>query len=360
MHTHRSKGDREKIKARILLIGTHRDQLDSFKLIEEKNKRFSEILFPEFKEYVQYYDVASEQIVFPMNAKYPGDLEKAMAGKIRSVVTKECLPDPMNLPLQWLGLEIMLEEITSCLGRELLTKSECLYIASKLHFDESTLEAVLIYLDELSLIFYYPEILPELVFTNSQVLLDKISELVKVHFDLMHETESFISCTAGDMWQEFFHYALVTVDFLSQPKFDKHYVPGLFEPKHLVILCKKLLIFATFADNKLFVPCLLQMLDDAAVSEFRECFQSAAAPLVLKFPHGGPRLGLFCALMSFLTSPDLKPSPWMLKMKPKSISPACLFRNCIQLTMKSASCTIMLIDAFTHFEIHILATEKIC
>ena len=360
VHTHRSKGDKDKIKARILLIGTHRDQLDSFKLIEEKNQRFSEILLPEFKEYVQYYDIATEQLVFPMNAKCPGNAEKAMAGKIRSVVTKDCLPEPNDLPLQWLGLEIMLEEITRCLGRELLTKSECLYIASKLHFDESTLEAALVYLDELSLIFYYPEILPELVFTNPQVLLDKISELVKVHFDLMHETESFHSCTAGDMWQEFYHYALVTVDFLSQPQFEKYYVPGVFEPNHFVVLCKKLLIFATFADNKLFVPCLLQMLDDATVSELRESFQSAAAPLVLKFPHGGPRLGLFCALMSFLTSPDLKPSPWTLKMKRNSISPSCLFHNCVQLVMTHTSCTIMLIDAFTHFEIHVLATKKIC
>ena len=360
VHTHRSKGDREKIKARILLIGTHSDQLDSRKPIEEKNQRFSEILLPEFKEYVQYYDIATEQIVFPMNAKCPGNAEKAMAGKIRSVVTKECLPDPKDLPLQWLGLEIMLEEITHRLDRELLTKSECFHIASKLHFDESTLEAALMYLDELSLIFYYPKILPELVFTNPQVLLDKISELVKVHFDLMHEADSFLSCTVGDMWQEFFHYAFVTVDFLSQPQFDKHYVPGLFEPKHLVVLCKKLLIFATVADNKLFVPCLLQMLDDASVSELRVSFQSAAAPLVLKFPHGGPRLGLFCAIMSYLTSPDLKPSPWTLKTKPNSISPDCLFRNCIQLVLNHTSCTIMLIDAFTHFEIHILATENIC
>ena len=357
VYTHRSKGDKEKIKSRILLIGTHKDQLDTTEPIDEKNKRFSEILLPEFKEYVQYYSVASEKLVFPMNAKSPGNEEKAMVEKILSLVTNECLPDPEDLPLQWLGLEIILDEITHRLGRGLLTKSECMHIASKLHFDESTLEAALMYLDELSLIFYYPRILPELVFTNPQVILDKISELVKVHFDLMRDdTESFVSYTVGDMWQEFLHYALVTVDFLSQEQFKQHYVPGLFEPKHIVILFRKLLIFATFADNKLFIPCLLQMLDDAAVSERRKSFQSAAAPLVLKFPHGGPRLGLFCALMSYLT----KCSQWKLEMKPNSISPACLFRNCIQFTMKHTSCTIMLIDAFTHFEVHVLATESCC
>lgn len=162
-----------------------------------------------------------------------------MAKTVRSLVTRECAPDPRDLPLQWVGLEIMIEEITHVLERELITKNECLYIASKLHFDESTLEAALIYFDELSLIYYYPEILPEFVFTNPQVLLDKISELVKVHFDLMQDTTSCVSGKVGDMWQRFCHHALITVDFLSQEQFKKHYIPGLFEPKHIVILFRK-------------------------------------------------------------------------------------------------------------------------
>ena len=102
------------------------------------------------------------------------------------------------------------------------------------------------------------------------------------------------------------------------------------------------------------------MLDDSEISKYRESFQSIVAPLVLKFPHGGPRQGLFCSLMSFLTSPDLKPSPWKLKMKSDSITPTCLKRNCIQLSMTQASCTVMLIDAFTHFEVHVLATVNVC
>ena len=151
------------------------------------------------------------------------------------------------------------------MGSEMCIRDRCLEIASKLHIDEVTLQAALMYLDELSLIFYYPEILPELVFTNPQVLLDKVTELVKVHFDLMHGTGPNQSCTVGDYWQVFFDYALITVDFLSQKVFKKHYVPELFEPEHLIILFQKLLIFATYADKKLFVPCLLPVLDDSCL-----------------------------------------------------------------------------------------------
>ncbi len=74
---------------------------------------------------------------------------------------------------------------------------------------ESTLEAALMYLDELSLILYYPEILPNHIFTNPQVLLDKISELVKVHHDMLSDP-----CPEQDTeeWQVFFDHALVTLE----------------------------------------------------------------------------------------------------------------------------------------------------
>lgn len=362
VHTHRSsQREGQDDSSRILLLGTHNDLVEKCKRepIGEKNRIFSEILLPEFKKYVQYYNIGTKELIFPMNAKNPGNAERDIAKKIRSIVTNECRPDPSDLPLQWLCLEIVLEEITRELDRELLSKAECLEIARKLEFEEDELEAALVYLDELSLVSYYPDVLPEIVFTNPQVLLEKISELVRMHFELMHGIGPHHSCCVGDMWQEFFDYALVTIDFLSQKPFEKHYIPELFEPQHLVSLFKKLFIFAFFADNKLFVPCLLQMLDKSDLAKHRESFQSAAAPLVLKFGHGGPRLGLFCGLMSFLTSTEVQPS-WKLRMQPKSVTPACLNRNCIQLTLTHASCSVMLVDTFDHFEVHVLATEDVC
>ena len=50
-----------------------------------------------------------------------------------------------------------------------VNKNECLEISRQLHLNESTLKAALMYLNELSLIFYYPEILPNHIFTNPQL-----------------------------------------------------------------------------------------------------------------------------------------------------------------------------------------------
>ena len=352
LHTHRSsKGaDKDGEAPQIVMVGTHKDEESKCNESREtKDQKLREMLLPTFEKEIIYYKAGENKVLFPMNAKCPGVEEEDMAQAIVSRFSTENRSDVKKLPLQWLGFEIMLEEITQRLKRGILSRSECLEVAYRLHLDESALDAALIYLDELSLVFYYPEILPEIVFTNPQVLLDKISELVKVHHDKLK------MCT-GDDWQKFFCHALVTVEFLRDPTFKKHYVPGMFEPKHLVFLYRKLLIFADFSEGEFFVPSLLRMLSNEELSTQRLLVESIVAPLVLHFPDGPPRRGIFCALTSFLTSPENHfPGPWALKKPARSITPTCLHRNCIQFMIPCVKtpCTVTLIDTLLQFEIHV-------
>ena len=65
--------------------------------------------------------------------------------------------------------------------------------------------------------------------------------------------------------------------------------------------------------------------------------------------------------MSFLTSPDNHlPCSWELKMKPDSVTPTCLYRNCVQFTIPKPPCTVVMIDAFSHFEVHVKASNEVC
>ena len=357
LHTHRSsKGVGKDGEApQIVMVGTHKDEESKCNESREvKDQKLREMLLPTFEKEIIYYKAGENKVLFPMNAKCPGVEEENMAQAIVSRFSTENRSDAKQLPLQWLGFEIMLEEITQRLKRGILSRSECLEVAYRLHLDESALDAALIYLDELSLVFYYPDILPEIVFTNPQVLLDKISELVKVHHDKLK------MCT-GEDWQKFFSHALVTVEFLQEPMFKKHYVPGLFEPEHLSTLYRKLLIFADFSKGKFFVPSLLRMLSSKEVSEHRLLFDSFIAPLVLHFPDGPPRRGIFCALISFFTSPENHYShPWKLMMPDKSVTPDCLYRNCIEFSISEADtpCCVTVIDTLLHFEVHVDVSEQ--
>ena len=358
LHSHRSSKEKDHDSAQIALLGTHKDEeKNSNETREAKNQRLREMLLPTFEKELVYYQPGTNEVIFPMNAKCPGEEEEDIAEALRSVVLNRCPSHNKRLPQQWMALEIVLEEITTILQRGIMTLHECEEVARRLHIDESMLEAALIYLDELSLLFYFPVILPNLVFTNPQVILDKISELVRIH----HYKTMKCSLAGSKTWQKFFNHALVTVEFLAEEVFQKHYVSGLFGPKDLVLLYRKLFIFADHSDGQFFVPCLLQMLSSDSIAKYCQTIESPIAPLVLLFPDGPPRRGIFCALVSFLTSPENHfPGPWKLKMPAKSVIPTCLYRNCIQFTIPCAKtpCTVTLVNTLHHFEVHLNVMSK--
>ena len=83
------------------------------------------------------------------------------------------------MPLQYFALEILLEEASKTLKRGVLSMEECLKVASGLHFDRHSLSLALQFLDDISVVLYFPEVLEGVVFVDPQVLLDKATELVE-------------------------------------------------------------------------------------------------------------------------------------------------------------------------------------
>ena len=238
--------------------------------------------------------------------------------------------------------------MTKALQRGVLSRQECFTTAvDKLHFEEDAAEfdAAIQYLDELSVLLHYPNILPGVIFADPQVLLDKVTDLVIAQMSI-----ASMSKAGNDHWRKFYKFALVTVEFLSQDDFSKHYVPELFEAKHLVHLFKKLLIFATFSDTQLFVPALLRELGLKDVDKHRVVSNPA---LALQFPDGGPRKGIFCSLLCWLVSPENEYlAPWSILVD-EIKSPFCLYRNCIQFEVSDCPAIVTLIDTYTHFEVHV-------
>ena len=226
-------------------------------------------------------------------------------------------------------------------------------------FDNDSFEAALQHLDELNIIFYYPNTLPDVIFTDPQVLLDKVTELVKFTYELKREDANPVIKAGGSDYQKFQDHALVTSQFLASDKFSKHYVRNLFTPIDLVKLFRSLLIFADFNDTEYFMPCLLRIISSKEIARLRLSSSATTVPVVLHFPHGGPLLGMFCCLIVFLLSTENKfPSPW--KLKDNLGTPVCLYRNCVKFTIPRYPGTVTLIDTFSFFELHVSSPENLC
>ncbi len=245
-----------------------------------------------------------------------------------------------------------------------LSKQECLKVAEKLHISEDLLIEALKFFHKQHTFHYYADILPNVVFTNTQVLLDKLTELVKQVYRMREAVSNPSSYTlkTGN-WAKFRDRGIITLEFLK--KFDKHYVNELFTPSDLLKVFVEHLILAPFSSEfqvapdftsesaEYFMPSLLDMLP---VNQVENCrIQSSTAdPLLIHFPKGWPRTGVFCCLQVFL----IQKLRWTLvcnRGKPKLIA-----QNCVMLSPPESTCVVTLIDSFSYFEVHVNADPGVC
>ena len=251
IRSHKAAGHKS---PKILVIGTHRDkQSECTESLEEKNKILSKLLKP-LADDVIYSNFAQGDLIFPLNAQLPDEFDHKVAEEIRTLIMRQCSPQPDEIPLGWYALQLKLREIAESLRREVISREECLAVAHKLHMDEKSLDAALEFLDNLNAIYYFKDILPKAIFCDTQVLLDKATELVEFSYKLRDSSKCEFVARAGE-WKKFSEYGLVSSSFLDT--FEKHYVPGVFTSQELIKLFRALLILADFPKPGYLLHCPL-------------------------------------------------------------------------------------------------------
>ena len=260
------------------IIGTHRD-LESECLDEtrtDKNSSIAELLPSSVKEHAIKL---GEDFIIPLNVKTPDEDDNKVIADLRQVI--QSIPiEEVEIPLRWYGLELIMQRLVEKLGRGILKVSECEQAAKELPLSPESLREGLKYLDRLNIIHYYSELLPKIVFCNSQVLLDKVSELVKECYRLREAVN-------GPEEREFCNHGLVSRSRLS--KFDSHYRDGLFSEDDLLSLFSSLFLITKVSKDKYLMPCLLPVVEALAPSVPPPASLASIPPLLLYFPNGGVR-----------------------------------------------------------------------
>ena len=280
---------------KVVIIGTHKDLEDSCSETRaEKNAKIVDMIVPEIHDEVLYYGEQMKEVIFPVNAKAPGSEEENIAAKLREIIVEKSSVEPTDIPLQWYGLDVALQKLMRDLNRGVLSKTECRDVAARFHFSEKSFEEALKYLAGLSIIHYYDTVLPEVVFVDPQVPLDKFTELVKYSYKLREDPTS-CKVTQGHL-RKFRDQGIVTADILKE--FQRHYIRGLFGPSELLQLFTADLVVAHVQPGEYFMPSLLQVASDKEQCQH----QSPIEPLLVYFPHGDALIGVFCAFISYLLS----------------------------------------------------------
>ena len=355
IHSRPSTGEGKHSKT--LVVGTHRDLESACSETRvEKNRKLVHMLMPILQDELVLYSpwVQDPEVIFPINAQTPAEQDHQVCALIRKQVEdKKCAPPPYKIPIGWFLLE---QDIIKASNGGVISKKQCVGIASILNIDAEALTAALKYFDDLNIFLYYPSVLPEVVFSDPQTLLNKVTELV--HFSYSLQSDKPPLAVEGK-WLQFRDKGMVTTDMFQDECFSAHYIPGLFSPADLIELFKHLLIVAPISSKEYFMPSLLRMISSEKLNKHLPPPSSCAAPLLVHFPAGCAQNGVFCALVVYL----LSKCQWKIECNTKG-TPICASRSCVRFQLSGKPASIVLVDTFSYFEVHVTTRNtmysKVC
>ena len=332
----------------LFFIGTHRDLENNDETIKSKNKKLIDMLqqLKIFNTHLNYFIMGkSDHLLYPVNAKIPESEDKKVAANFRRDVMQRCNAQEHKIPIRWFILELLLQYLAQ---NGVISFKESAEVAHRLGMNEARLRAAIDYLVKLNIFEYFAQILPSVVFTTSQVLLNKITELVEHSYNL--RSGAFLHSDPADI--NFRAYGIITVELLKRDQFSSHYVNGLFEAKDLLYLWEKLLVVARGADGNLVMPAVLDELSLEKLSQHRlDVSSSKLVPTIaVHYPGGLFPSGIFSSLISYLQNL----SSWTISMIGNR--PECLYKNCVSFNVsgRHVDANVTLIYFYDWIELHII------
>ena len=336
--------------SRLLIVGTHRDQEEQCKEEnrEEKNEQLLELLTPTMKDLMMPF--SADEVIFPLNTKDPSEADREVTCDILQAISlMKGKMIPKDIPLKWLVFHQEMQSLSKKTKVDFLTLQQCLQVASRLHMVDDT-TAALQFFSELSVILYYPSVLPNVIFTNPQVLLDTISEIIKcVAFDRKQSYSSLLVRANNE--------GIITEELLEHVKLKSSiiYKEGVIEPKNVMDLMVHLKVASKCENgNEYFMPALLKGSSTLGIQEMLSSSSDSIAPMALHYERGWFKCGSFAFLITSL----LSSKQWTLATK-RGGKLLCVHSNCIKMSFNK-NCIVTLIDSVSHIEVHITGDVDIC
>ena len=278
------------IKPLFFLIGTYHDHthgikgfLKSIESLAEKNQQLVHAL-KEYKEHLVFYNEHNDDLIFPVNNMCKSGREK-ISSEIRHRITCSNKPIPIKIPIRWYMFEVKVKEESLKVAHGMVTLDTCEQIGIKLGMGKQEVSQCIEYLNSHSLFLYFP-VLPHVVFTNPQYLLDMVTSLVRVSFvDYPQELLTKGLVLPPDMQRKLRCEGLFSEELLHYLSLE--FIPDLFTKDHLILLLQYLFIIAPIkkssAPIRYFLPSALPPLH-LSEEEKRELTQTCE-PLVLLFKN---------------------------------------------------------------------------
>ena len=316
------------VASKILIVGNHADEDNP-----ETRAANNEILRNCFEDELV---LNGDDPIFPVNA-ISADQNTVHDIRERIVLlVKEGEQKPVPFSWHLLGHNI-LEEMTKH-ERKLSSRTECSVLCN---LSDKDLSSALNHLHELGFLYYYEQILPDVVFGDIHIFSVIICEISRQK----HQNPNL-------------HRALVTKHHFQ--KIEGVYLEDLFTYKQTIKLFLDLFIVITLTTESLYImPCLLEdVLEMEDLDKY--CVNDpSVAPLVIQYTTKGS--GIFSSLVCRLASQyNNSPWPWNVKVKENTNQPCCLFKNCVQFAVPGYNTIVTLVDIDNFLVVKVQFPQDLC
>ena len=281
----------DKSQPAFAIVATHCDQQSWFRrwlgweeTIKEKNEELLSHL-SEFLDLFVFYNHDSNELIFPVDNLCWWSREKISAEiRHRLLSSRSDISFSVKIPVRWYVFDLNMKEEASKETHGMISLQSCYTIGSKLGMDNSEVDQCLIYLDSMRLCIYYPNLLPHVVFTNPQFLVESLSNIVRVSFvdDLQQILPKGVSLS-DDVVQSLKRDGIFDGSLLNS--LGLKFFPNLFSESDLLSLLQNFrvisIIKAASDTPRYFIPILLPA--ERLTEEQKLIFRQKINPLLVTF-----------------------------------------------------------------------------
>ena len=252
--------------------------------LNTKNKVLQECL-SEFLDLFIFYNRDSNELIFPVDNLCWWNRKKISAD-IRShlLCSRSDISFNVKIPIRWYVFDLNMKKEASKETHGIITLESCFIIGNKFGMNKSEVKHCLNYLDSMRLCIYYPNIIPHVVFTSPQFLIDCLSNIVRVSFvdDLQQILPEGV-CLSGETVQSLKSDGVFDESLLDN--LGLTFLPNLFSKSDLLSLLQYFRLIspikAAHDVHQYFIPVLLPA--EHLTNKQKAIFGSSLDPLIITF-----------------------------------------------------------------------------
>ena len=291
-----SKSTNAAAKSLIFIIGTCSDlyysEESKMEPIQDKNVQLISEL-KEFREHLVFFNEVSDEVIHPVNNICDGEEREKLSSKLRKSIVNRMKRIEVQVPIRWFVFEIMMKDQVSS-QKGIVSLDECYYTGKILGMENYDVTECLKYLDSLSLVLYFPQVLHQVIFTNPQYLLDMLSALISISFvkcylppgiqsqlrekGIFEDTllDELATLTCEDLLSD---ELILENSSLGKAATTMSFAPPLFTKKEFLKLLIYLRIVAPISSTSYFIPVVLPVKEKTK----KDLPNSDIEPMILQF-----------------------------------------------------------------------------